>query len=387
MIDYVRRIRSRSRMLLYLFAAIAFAIGCWYARTTGDPWQTVCAISFSPNSHQLAVGVISGTFYNGKLHWEIGNVKQLVAIFNGDERGDPTVVFDKTYDGTWAGSPSRATGRFAVILPSENALACGCWDGKVMLVDLATRRLKTERHTDCRHVTALAISDKRHFVVASCGDATVLWRTGNSGLMRTVETRLTPGAIAISADGDLVAVADMTGTIELWNATTETRHECVSVSTAPINCLRFSPKGQVLAIGSGTSIILWDAGRHMKVLHIECTGSIDIDFSPDGRVLASAGIEGIRLWNAETGTLLGAFEAAGTFQSVGYSHDGKLIAGGDDSGQVIVWDTDTRARRWSSHLTVQKSIPLASVILGITGLLLLGISLVLDLVWWREGIS
>src|SRR5204863_2653153 len=69
-----------------------------------------------------------------------------------------------------------------------------------------------------------------------------------------------------------------------------------------------------------------------------------IVFLPRSRILASTGLDmRVRLWNATTGRPIAELRdrTAHRFGSLAASPDGKLLAAGDETGIVFIWDAAT----------------------------------------------
>jgi len=125
--------------------------------------------------------------------------------------------------------------------------------------------------------------------------------------------------------------------------------QIISGHSSTVNCVTYSPNGQLLASGSGdNTIILWDAttgkpvGQPLKG-HSDTITSIA--FSPDGKTLVSgAGDKKIIFWDVETGKPIGQplTGHSGGITEVDYSANGKFIASGDWDGSIILWDAKTR---------------------------------------------
>jgi hypothetical protein len=132
---------------------------------------------------------------------------------------------------------------------------------------------------------------------------------------------------------------------------------------AAINTLAFSPDGALLACASGEDVArIWDVqtGRPVHTLgHSNFVAALA--YSPDGQLLATAahstGIREptIRLWKSTSGTAVlgfggGAAEGAADGRelvdgpALAFSPDGRLIASGNITGSISLWDS-TSARR------------------------------------------
>ncbi len=77
--------------------------------------------------------------------------------------------------------------------------------------------------------------------------------------------------------------------------------------------------------------------------------------SPSGKTTASAGWDAtVRIWNLPDGRLRKTIYQPGiAFNSISFSHDGKLLAAGSDRGEATVWDVaqgqiwTTLGRSWT----------------------------------------
>ena len=195
-------------------------------------------------------------------------------------------------------------------------------------------------------------------------------------------------AVAVTPDGSLFATAPGRGRVTLWHSRTLTPEAReLRGPVGDVISLAFSGDGSLLAAtGSTRQTAVWDVrtGRLLRtltgggphgsaavsfsrddrtlavtsndehvVLHDLRTGAADVlpaahgitdvDFSRDGRFVATAGLAGeVSVWKLAGRELVMTMSDPGrAIYTLRYSPDGKLLAAGDDSGNVVFWDART----------------------------------------------
>lgn len=153
-------------------------------------------------------------------------------------------------------------------------------------------------------------------------------------------------SVAFSPDGKVLAVADQSNLITLWDVATRQRiGEPLKGHTDFVKWLTFSPDGNLLASSSqDKTIILWDVNAQQPVgnpLIAHSNYVYCVDFSPDGKWLASAGGDNkIIIWDVVLrqpigDPLLGHTRAV---LSVAFSPNGQLLASGSADNSIMLWD-------------------------------------------------
>lgn len=156
-------------------------------------------------------------------------------------------------------------------------------------------------------------------------------------------------AVAVSADGKLLATAGFDNKVKLWDVSPDgslKEKKVLAGHTAAVYAVAFHPKDpKIVATASQDKTArLWDIAEGKMT--VELKGHTDIvdtiAFSPDGKTLATAGADkSVKLWNAADGKelkTLGSHD--GSVYAVAFSPDGKLLAsaGSGKDNLVKIWD-------------------------------------------------
>jgi WD40 repeat protein len=145
-------------------------------------------------------------------------------------------------------------------------------------------------------------------------------------------------SLAISPDDRLLAIGDSRGAIHLWDLDLQRENTLLQGSRKRIACLAFSPDGGTLAAGCLTAglpdfgpgaLRLWDlAARRATDLIANGSAVLSLGFSADGRVLAGSAADGtVRLWDRRTLREVNRLEGhTGPVLSLAFSRDGRTLA-------------------------------------------------------------
>ncbi|WP_158891622.1 helix-turn-helix domain-containing protein [Amycolatopsis anabasis] len=243
-------------------------------------------------------------------------------------------------------------------------------------------------------VTALAISPANGLLATADGvDETRLWSTASTEhpvLLGTVPGTGQGNALALSADGTLLAIGREDGGIGLWNVADPARPVDLGIlrtHAKAVRSLAFAPAGRLLVTGSDDfTSQLWDlSGPPVQVAtlttHIATiralafspdgatlgTGSDDrtvhlwtvtdprqpvrkatltghdnairgLSFHPDGTTVATASDDQtVRTWNAADASQLTSMAQPAPARRAGFGAGGRLLATGNDLGGLWLW--------------------------------------------------
>ena len=155
--------------------------------------------------------------------------------------------------------------------------------------------------------------------------------------------------IAISRDGNLLAVAVKNNRIVLWDLQTNTPLHTL-LHNQQVHAVAFDPAGARVVTASGKEALLWDTATGNR-LGIKLAGHESIvesvQFSPDGRMIATTSRDSTaRIWNAQTGEMIGEpYQHHNWVFDVAFSPDGETLATASLDKTAVIWDIQSGARK------------------------------------------
>jgi len=228
-------------------------------------------------------------------------------------------------------------------------------EGMQVIPRITIPRRAFKDHTDTILAVAL-FPDGHRMITSSLDQALILWDFKDGVALKKLEGHSSPvKAVAISEDGKLMASGDANGALIAWHGVTgESLTEAITVHSDWIMSLDFSPDGTTLASGSvDKTAELWCTKTwQVPGDPIICGEQVNcIRYSPSGDFLAIA-CGDISICNPRTRECIATLKAWAF--SLTWTPDGtRLLSGGTDSNpNMREWDTLTWKQvgdHWSGH--------------------------------------
>ena len=372
-----RRAWSRKQQVLVLLAVLVLVTAAWSSDLGLPNWQSVCALSFSPDGKTLAVGFYDGKHFNENFKNFEGDLGRAVVLFDVDSGVSLNVLERRRLEGFTLAPPF---GQFLDFSPDGATLAVGNWDGPVRLFDVKTQQSLSALQPDSERVTVLAFSKDGHWLAAGYRIWTTLWNTARLTESKRLETRNRLGSIAFSPDSTLLAGGyEWHDGVEIWSVDDGRSKERIPIGPPSsenvpfIQSIAFSPDGNLLALGGYEGALVWNLRSRRKQFVVDGC-AISVAFSPDGTTLAMGGERSLRYWNIESAKEIGAFSSPSLIRSLVYSPNGTLIATGDDAGDITLRESITGTTRWTAHISGPWKPKVISIIGLFAGLVLMGLA-------------
>jgi len=228
--------------------------------------------------------------------------------------------------------------------PDGRILASGSNDETVKLWNVDTGQvLQTlQGHEGKVHSVVFHPTKKSIKLVSGSDDKTILWEV-EVDANTSKELQTLPGyeTIALSPNGNILALASNDKTIKLRNISTGKMLETQQKPEKSVKAFAFTPDGNILASG-GKNIILWEVSTGKKLQTLPEPGDEvrTIAFNHDGHILASNSInDTIKLWDISTGKVLKTLKGQGkSVYSVAFSPCGRFLASGNYGKTVKLWE-------------------------------------------------
>jgi mono/diheme cytochrome c family protein len=147
-------------------------------------------------------------------------------------------------------------------------------------------------------------------------------------------------AVEYSPDGVLLATADRSGGLHVWEAETAQEYQDLQGHKDAVTDLSWRDDSTILASASEDGTIkLWEMneGKLVKSWKAHEGGVLSVRFAHDGRLVSAGRDRKVEVWGPDGRKIRGWGPLADLPLKVAFTHDGSRVLAGDWTGQVLVW--------------------------------------------------
>lgn len=227
----------------------------------------------------------------------------------------------------------------AVFMPTAGIMVWDVETGDQLLDIPSVRGLSTN----------IAFSPNGEYLASGSSNlGTSIWDAENGEQMMFFPETAPITAVAFSQDGKILATSSKDGMVSLWDFGTQTQLFRILGQPTGFNFLALSPEGDRIAVGNDPkSTSLWNVNPtgSREVLTIAAhNGKVyDAIYNPSGTMIASTGEDGnLRIWDSSTGDLLHSLPTLKEWVNFpAFSPDGERVAAANPDGGISIWNVDS----------------------------------------------
>lgn len=228
------------------------------------------------------------------------------------------------------------------------------WEGRKRLLQTRTRKPKSSLRlattSGVSRIRSMTYSPDANFVAATGRDKWILmiWnaRTGRKVNVHSDQSHRS-WRVLFSPDGSILAEADNTLKIRLWDpqtwqiTKTLKLHNRFKIGNTH---MAFSADGKLLATNTREedTVQIWDvaSGKEVALMKMPGSGVTKVQFSPNGALIATGFRDGtLHIFSRHTEEHLGGYKGHTDGISVlTFSPDSRTIASGSDDGTILIWE-------------------------------------------------
>ena len=218
--------------------------------------------------------------------------------------------------------------------------------------------------TEATHFDKMAgpSASARLYSIGAAFPSVQVWNaiTGQAGAALSTGREDGLTALAVNADGSLIAAGDTAGFVHVWASADQTPFVSFAAHTGAVRSLALQPDARLLATGGDDgNVYLWNLDDPATVQTLAAEGV------PVGAMQFSPGGDQLAFTNADNGVTIVALDEAGAsaddldlptqsggLTTVAFSPDGSLLAAGGVDGHVWLWHLSQPARPpqlWEAH--------------------------------------
>ena len=287
----------------------------------------VFAVTWSPDGRWLASGDSEGVV---RL-WEVQGLNPSACVQSFFGHTDWVTVLDFS--------------------PDSRLLASGSYNGKVILWDIVNAGIHQILAGQMDRIQRLVWSPNGQLVAGSGGVLIWLWEVGQDNpraVLRGHTARI--NGLSFTPDSDSLLSGSDDGSLRVWDVLHGQMVRLIQGYRPALYDLDWSPDGtRIITAGANGQVTVWDVTGETpsKIWRDHNWVVYGVGWNPDGKLLASSGWDGvIQIRDLTSETRDEIQEPKAFFYGLAWSPDGKRLASGTYFKGILVWEVNTRTRRW-----------------------------------------
>ncbi len=265
-------------------------------------------------------------------------------VLSGGSSNDPLVRFWSVKSGRQVENlrAQRSAISNMLMTPDGTTLISSGDDSGINLWDWKSGKYVANFLDHTANILSLAVTPDSQILVSGALDGVKVWRINPNRPLFTLLGFGNPTyAVAISADGDILATGDNQGKVQFWQLKTGKLISQFVPHQEAVNGILFTPDQKMMITSSkDRTVKVWDlaTGKLRYTLRGHTDQIRAIALNPDGQTLASASNDGVRVWNLFTGGQLSHLTDHNDWvESLAFSFDGKTLASGGYDFTIKLW--------------------------------------------------
>jgi WD40 repeat protein len=324
-------------------------------RTLGDAKDNYLQVAWDPDGKTIAVGTPKNTLLfdgaGGKITQTLPQSAYALTWVDGGKQlatsvSDGIKVWDVSTGNVQSLIP-LVDARFVRFSPDFTTFIAASW-ASFTVHDRATGKIVRKFDNLAGYEPPLWWAAGKTLVTGVGTLKLSQWEADTGKRLRYLEGHTAAiSAVAVAPGGKILATSSHDKTVRLWENATGKLAQTFTDHTSAVLAVAFTSDGKMIASADADKkVLIWDAASG-KLLHT-LTGSeknvTALAWKPgSSAALLTNGKEGFaQLWSVRTGKLENAFK--GNFErgapdmvSFAWSPDGTHIAGGQNTGDAVIW--------------------------------------------------
>lgn len=301
--------------------------------TIKDHTSAVTCLTYSPDGKTIASGMMNGDGYL----WDA-------------QTGERKATLKKHYDEIQF---ITYTSDGSTIMTGGRNRSVHQWEGRKRLLQTRTRKPKSSLRlattSGVSRIRSMTYSPDGNFIAAIGWNKweLILWNA-RTGRRVSVHNDLSHRSwrVLFSPDGSILAEADHTLKIRLWNPKTRQITKTLKLHgrfEQRNTHMAFSADGKLLAnTREEDTVQIWDvaSGKEVALMKMPKSGVTKVQFSPNGALIATGFKDGtMHIFSMHTEEQLAGYKGhTEGISALTFSPDSRAIASGSDDGTILIWE-------------------------------------------------